>query len=478
MRTRQRQILFLLTALISLVLLAAPARGSDWFSLQVGSRGIGVAFGSTDWWAYGASWGDPHVRLSYDQVLDGYGEWLWVGGLGRVWRPWVVAGWTPYHYGRWVVTPAGWTWLSYEPWGYFPHHYGHWAYTPHGWVWVPGYDYRPANVVWVRWGGYVGWYPCPPSGWSHAARGFRHGYESGYHAGYHEGYHHGYDEGWRDAYWATYVPWNQLGSHDVSRYSTSSTTVRRTAANSPVRLSSDAPSRSEVQQRGGEMAPTARLEQRTVAVGGRNVTVARPEGMAPTVQLHARSTVERALAPEVSRRVVDRGTTPDNATTEISSPPRASVGGEQDRRPWSSDRSQPRSMRTTQDPVVSKPSSGSRPRAVVDTTDGRTSDRATAEPRHRGSLPIIQGSDVVAHPPQTGLERTAPRQRIDAPRVDPSRTAERRVSSTRSPAPSAAPRTRRSGSEDGGNEERDAEPPGRKYVSERRTHGTDEANHR
>jgi hypothetical protein len=478
MRTRQRQILFLLTALISLVLLAAPARGSDWFSLQVGSHGIGVAFGSTDWWAYGPSWADPHVRLSYDQVLDGYGEWLWVGGLGRVWCPWVVAGWTPYHYGRWVVTPAGWTWLSYEPWGYFPHHYGHWAYTSYGWVWVPGYDYRPANVVWVRWGGYVGWYPSPPNGWSHAARGFQHGYRSGYRDGYPDGYRNGYDDGWRDAYWATYVPWDQLGSHDVSRYSMSSTTVRRTAANSPLRLSSDAPSRSEVQQRGGEMAPTARLEQRTVAVGGRSVTVARPEGMAPTVQLHGRSTVERALAPDVSRRVVGRGTRPDAAAAIESTPPRPSVQVDQGGRLSPFDRSLPGSIRSGQEPVVSKPSSSSRPRAVVDRTDGRSSDRAIAEPQHRGSLPVIQGSDVVAHPPPRDLERTEPQQRIDAPRVDTSRIAEPRVSVTRSPAPLAAPRTRRSGSDDGGDQERDAEPLGRKHVSERRTHGTDGAKHR
>jgi hypothetical protein len=473
MKLGQRQILFLLTALISLVLLAAPARASDWFAFQAGSHGIGVAFGSTDWWAYGVSWSDPHLRLSYDEVLGGYGEWVWVGGLGRVWRPWVAAGWTPYCHGRWVVTSAGWTWVSYEPWGYFPHHYGHWAYTSYGWVWVPGYDYRPANVVWVRWGGYVGWYPSPPNGWSHAARGFQHGYRSGYRDGYPDGYRSGYDDGWRDAYWATYVPWNHLSAQDVSRHAMSSNTVRRTAPGSAVRISIDAPSRAEVQQRGVESAPTVRLEQRTVAVGERSVTVARPEGMAPSVQQHARSTVERALAPEVSRRGVGHGTTPDAATAIESIPPRASVQVDQGRRLSSSDRSLPGSTRSGQDPVTSKPSAGSRARAVIGASTDRSSDRATAETLHRGPPPVIPGSAVTSRPRPTGLERTELPQRADAQRVDQSRSPETRVSVARPSAPSVGSRTRRGESDDGHDAERNAQPQGRKYVSQRRAQGTD-----
>lgn len=477
MNIRQRQILVLLTALISLVVLAAPARGADWFAFQVGSHGFGVTFGSTDWWAYGSSWTHPPHRLSYEAVLDGYGEWLWVDGLGRVWHPWVAAGWTPYHHGRWVVTSAGWTWVAYEPWGYFPHHYGQWAYTSYGWVWMPGYDYRPANVVWVRWGGYVGWYPCAPNGWSHAARGFQHGYHSGYHDGYHDGYHAGHEDGWRDAYWATYVPWNHLSSQDISRHAMSSAAVRRTAASSELRVSPDAPDRAEAQRRGVQLAPIARLETRTVALAGRSVTVARPEGIAGSIQEHARGAVERALAPEVARRVADREGTRTNITVGPQIP-RAPSTADQGNRADSIDRSTRAPIRSDHDTVVTQPSSSSRARDVSGTKTAHTADRATVEPLRRGSVPVVNSSDSVPRTRAAGLERSAPPVRVERPRADLTATPEARASAAKSPVPAAASRVRRSDSEDGDDAKRDAQPEGRRYVSERRARGTDEPKRR
>jgi hypothetical protein len=266
MRERSRQNLIAVAIVLGLTVLATPASAANWFSFHIGGSGVGLSFGSADWWIYGDAWSNPHWMVNYDTVLTGYGEWIWVAGLGRVWQPYVAAGWRPFTHGRWVHTGFGWTWVSYEPWGYFPHHYGRWANTHHGWVWVPGYTYRAANVVWVHWGGYVGWYPCSPRGWSHAARGYHPGYRHGYHNGYDDGYRHG----WQDAEHATYVRWNRLSSDDLSRHA------------------------------------TARIAQREMQVGGRTVTVARPEGMGSSVQRNGLRTVERALSPEVSRRVTNR----------------------------------------------------------------------------------------------------------------------------------------------------------------------------
>ena len=80
--TRRRTITIVFVVLISLTLLAAPARGGDWFGLHIGSGGFGVSFGSTDWAVYGASWQQPGWSVDYHVALSGYGEWVWVSGLG------------------------------------------------------------------------------------------------------------------------------------------------------------------------------------------------------------------------------------------------------------------------------------------------------------------------------------------------------------------------------------------------------------
>jgi len=290
-----------------MTVLAAPARGSDWFSIHVSNGVFGLSFGSSNWWTYGAAWSDPRLEISYEAALSGYGQWIHVPSLGRVWRPYVVAGWRPFTYGRWVATEIGWVWVSYEPWGYFPHHYGAWAYTDVGWVWAPDRVYRPAPVVWINWGGYVGWYPCGPPGWSHAARGFRQGYRQGlsegYREGYSHGYDHGYDDGWRDAQYATFVDWNHLSSDDVSGHAVSYRSVGRGTPTSGIRMGPSPPTTSEIRSRGARMVPEVGLDRRTVRVDGRELTVVRPEGVAESVARHARPTVERALSPEIVRQV-------------------------------------------------------------------------------------------------------------------------------------------------------------------------------
>lgn len=109
--------------------------------------------------------------------LDRYGTWVSYPEYGYVWRPtYVVAGWAPYRYGRWVwVSPWGWSWVDSAPWGFAPFHYGRWAYVHSRWCWVPGPRhvrpvYAPALVAWTGGGpgvgvsisAGVGWFPLGP----------------------------------------------------------------------------------------------------------------------------------------------------------------------------------------------------------------------------------------------------------------------------------------------------------------------------
>ncbi len=278
-------IAMLTSVLVTLVVGTPPAHAGS-FGVSIATGGFGVSVGYGDWGPYTNDWANPYWSLDFNATLSGYGEWVWVGGLGTVWRPWVAVGWQPYSYGRWVFTSFGWTWVAYEPWGYVPHHYGSWAMADFGWVWVPGYTYTCANVVWVRSGGYVGWYARPPFGWSHAARGYSHGYRDGYR------------DGWNDARYANYVDWHHFGSDDVSQYA-----VRHTVASrGQVQDHAAAPTADEVRRRGGVAVPEAQMSQRTVTMNGRQVTVARPEGVAASIERHASRTAAAALAPAALER--------------------------------------------------------------------------------------------------------------------------------------------------------------------------------
>ena len=314
---RSRRFAILTPALaFALAMAAPPVEAGGSFGVHMGSGGLGVSVGFGDWSVYTSSWSDPYWSLDFNVVLAGYGEWVWVGGIGRVWRPWVSAGWRPYTYGRWVRTGAGWTWVSYEPWGYVPHHYGSWAYSSFGWVWQPGYAYAGANVVWVRAGGYVGWYARPPYGWSHAAHGYRHGYHHGNRDGYHYGYGNGYDDGWQDARYATFVRWKHLGDDNVAHHAVTHTMASRNR----VEHHASAPSPNEVRQRGGRPVAETRLSRRTVSMGGREITIARPEGMTRSIQQHAADTVGAALAPAAieRRQPLVRSRTAATSTASIS----------------------------------------------------------------------------------------------------------------------------------------------------------------
>ncbi len=319
------------TALIAAVALTVPAPAeAGWFGLHIGDGGAGVSLGFGSWWAWTDAWASGPADLDFDVALSGYGEWVWVEGLGRVWRPWVAADWRPYTNGRWVWTNVGWTWVAYEPWGYVPHHFGNWALTPSGWAWVPGVVYTPASVIWVGSGGLVGWYACPPHGWSHARRGYWNGYERGSR----DGYQTGYSDGWDDARYASFVAWDHLADDDLPRRAVAGYAVPR---GSRVQGLAAPPSRSEVARRSGRPVPEARLEQRTVRVSGRAVTIARPAGLERSVESHADDTVRRALSPRVSRELesarslpepVERANTPrvttrpaTTATRSQASPP-------------------------------------------------------------------------------------------------------------------------------------------------------------
>ena len=78
----------------------------------------------------------------------------------------------PYRYGHWVwVDPWGWTWIDDAPWGFAPFHYGRWVATPAGWGWIPGRIqarpvYAPALVAFVGGDGFrVAAVAGPPVAW-------------------------------------------------------------------------------------------------------------------------------------------------------------------------------------------------------------------------------------------------------------------------------------------------------------------------
>jgi hypothetical protein len=396
-----------LVALLAVPLLlgvAAPA-GADWFGISVGGDDFAFSLGFGDWGPYGSAWSDPGWNVNYRVALDGYGQWVWVDGLGEVWYPSVAADWRPYTHGRWVYTSMGWTWVSYEPWGYFPHHYGEWALTGYGWVWVPGYTYRPAHVVWVGYGSHVGWYPCAPAGWSHSHRGFWRGYDQGFHDGARHGYRRGYDDGywdgWHDARYATYVPWDRFTSDNVAHAALDSREVSRNLTRANAKPLQAAPARAEVSRRTGREVAEVRVEQRQIQVDGRPVTVARPEGATRSVAMNATETVERALTPTAARQAASR----QERALEASSKPASNR-------------------------VTSGVSAQPRGQASQATRSGaRTTSSTSAERRTTVSQPSSASSrdrsDVVAGSTTSARGTAAP-----SATVSPSRSSQRRTAGT------------------------------------------------
>ncbi len=420
MKQRARRVLYAIAIVLTLTLLAAPARGAEWFGVQVGSGGLSIAFGSNNWAVYGSSWSNPNWQVDYHVALSGYGNWVWVDGLGQCWRPMVAVGWRPYTHGRWVWSSYGWTWVAYEPWGFFPHHFGHWAMSHQGWVWVPGYTYRPANVTWVTAGGYVGWYACPPPGWSHAAmgygRGYDHGYRRGYQNGYRGGYDNGYWSGWNDARYATYSQWNNFGAEDLSKHAVTASTVRASAGAQP-RIVTGVPDRPTLARR-GVVLPEKTMETRTVRVDSREVLIARPSGVHDMVQRHGGRTVERALATQ-GRAAVQKQSTRGRVSTHSvsndrgSTPPRttrAARGSASEVR----ESATKNSTRATPRIAVKQPTDGVR-RSASTARASASEKRSSSSKRAATSKPASQRPDLRIVPSSARSDATAHSVRHDKP---------------------------------------------------------------
>jgi len=133
--------------------------------------------------------GERYVSEDYDYDyavadFDRHGSWDLVNG-SMAWRPSVGADWRPYVDGYWRWSPAGLTWVSYEPWGWLPYHYGSWDWDlAFGWFWTPGIRYSPAWVYWNYTPSWVGWCPI--------------GYYGGYYGRHHGGHYGSYDRSHRN----------------------------------------------------------------------------------------------------------------------------------------------------------------------------------------------------------------------------------------------------------------------------------------
>ena len=106
------------------------------------------------------------IQTFYNQ-LSPYGDWIYSGDYGYVWRPYFESpeDFRPYSSaGNWVYTTYGWTWVSEYNWGWATFHYGRWDFDNYlGWLWIPGYEWAPAWVSWGSYNNYWGWAPLGPN---------------------------------------------------------------------------------------------------------------------------------------------------------------------------------------------------------------------------------------------------------------------------------------------------------------------------
>jgi hypothetical protein len=145
-------------------------RGGALLALVALASGItaGTVFAQPE--IYGGAYANVSME-AFDAALTPYGEWVAVGRFGRAWRPFrtiVGIDFQPYLTGgHWVYTDYGWTFESDYDWGWAPFHYGRWMMDDYyGWVWIPDTVWGPSWVDWRFGGGYVGWAPLPPAGFS------------------------------------------------------------------------------------------------------------------------------------------------------------------------------------------------------------------------------------------------------------------------------------------------------------------------
>jgi hypothetical protein len=111
------------------------------------------------------------TQQQFEQALTPYGQWVDDPNVGRVWQPdpnEVGQDFTPYSTGgTWGYNDYGWNFNTGWSWGWAPFHYGRWyRHASYGWVWYPGYTWGPSWVDWRYSGGYVGWAPLGPPGYS------------------------------------------------------------------------------------------------------------------------------------------------------------------------------------------------------------------------------------------------------------------------------------------------------------------------
>ncbi|MEE4274011.1 MAG: DUF6600 domain-containing protein [Thermoanaerobaculales bacterium] len=422
MKPKHLVLIALATTLVSATPHPADAGGS--FGIAVSNHGVSIGFGGSNWGIWSTTWDAPQISVGFATALEGYGEWVWVDGLGRVWRPWVAASWRPYAHGRWVWTSLGWTWVAYEPWGWMPHHYGNWAYSTVGWVWTPGTTYHPGNVVWVGSGSYVGWYPCAPRGWSHAHRATHHAWNDGYRHGYGDGY----QDGWRDARYATWVPRSRIMADNVSHHAVGHEVATHAVAHSRVTPMAAPPSKRAVERMVGRSVPETRVVERNSTVGGRNVRVVRPEVSGESVRRHAADTVKRALAPVARERALSTTSTSrdrndvSSQRSRASAPPsaqskRVQVGtGRSD----SGAATRPRSIRTRSSAAADSTPKHRRIEAQRSRSSARTPHNTVQRP------PVSGGNEFVSRSPararQTSVSRSKSRT-VTTSVVSPSRRA-------------------------------------------------------
>jgi hypothetical protein len=355
--------------------------------------------------------------------LARHGSWIHHGGR-PYWRPRVDVGWRPYWQGRWAYTPAGLTWVSYEPWGWVPYHYGSWDYLPgFGWAWAPGRQWAPAWVYWYWGPSYAGW--CPTgyytSFYRHRYPYFRSGVY-GWAGGswdhyshwsfishdYFRGYRNGYRDGYKDA---------RRDHWDVRRYAVPRDQVRRAG---PL-------------ERGVITTDTRPLRPETWNEPRQAIRVLTDQPITRRLERGDRETGE---LPDVTPFIQRRPDLPDNVVRTVV--PRDADQGNQGSRPRVAD-GRPGGGTPWEGGVISTDPSD-RPRNV--TPRVRVPNEGSVQGNTQGNTPSAERPR--AGRPQPGQGGGAPRPNsADADRNDRGSTPRVRVPETPRQGGSDAPRARR-----------------------------------
>ncbi|MEW6365375.1 MAG: DUF6600 domain-containing protein [Acidobacteriota bacterium] len=161
-----------------------------------------------------------------------------------------------------------------EPWGWSVYHYGHWIFTnAYGWVWVPGYEWRPADVVWSYGDGYVGW--CP----SYCARAY------------------GYSPA-RASLWV-FIGADRFTYNDYGGYSVQPSVVQTLFVRKTVQFTPSAPKRDAMERVTRRSIPVQSVKQREMTVDGRRVKMVVPQAH-DAIVLKQASMTARKSAPAAS----------------------------------------------------------------------------------------------------------------------------------------------------------------------------------